>query len=181
MTRCAATLLSIFVLLWTGCVTLSDKSPSVPYHQLYQAIDEPAVAQFIESGLELLRQEYGPLEFAVTEVLVRQSKKNDIGKAYRISEGFSLTEIIDAETGIFAIYISVPPNHVEFYPLLAHEIGHLKQPSLVDNWEMEGFCMVFSGKLCRQQNKDWSPWKKRFQHNPSDPYALAYRAALLRQ
>ena len=80
--------------------------------------------------------------------------------------------------GVFAIYISVPPTHADFYPLLAHEIGHLKQPSLKDNWEMEGFCMMFSEALCLEMGKDWSLWRKRFREDLDDPYAQAYHAAL---
>ena len=168
-----------FILSWIGCASLPDKPDSVPYHDLYQVIDDPEAVQFLESGLELLQREHGPLEFAVNKVLMRQSKKNPVGRAYRIAEGFSLTEIVDSEAGIFAIYISVPLGHPEFYPLLAHEIGHLKQPSLVNDWEMEGFCMVFSKELCHRQGKDWSLWEQRFGKDSKDPYSRAYREAAL--
>jgi hypothetical protein len=136
------------------------------------------VQQFLAAGLQLLRREHGPLEFTVDEVLLRQSKKNEKGHRYAIAEGFSLTEIVDAQAGVCAIYISVPPSHAEFYLLLAIEIGHLQRPSLVDDWEMEGFCMVLSEDLCRQQGKDWSLWERRFREDSKDPYARAYRSAL---
>jgi hypothetical protein len=172
-------LLSIACLV-VGCPSLSRKPASVPYHQLYQTIDEPEVQQFLKAGLQLLQRAHGPLEFSVNEVLLRHSKKNGNGFRYAIVEGFSLTEIVDAEAGIFAIYISVPPNHREFYLLLAHEIGHLKQPSLVDDWAMEGFCMLFSKYLCGQLGHDWSIWERRLHADSDDPYARAYHQALKR-
>lgn len=175
--------LSLFILIgfvWfgVGCASLPKKPVSMPYHQLYVPIEDAQAHRFIDAGLHLLMHEHGPLEFTVNEVLLRQSKKNTNGHAYAIAEGFSLTEIVDSRAGVFAIYISVPPSHPEFYLLLAHEIGHLQQPSLTDDWEMEGFCMLFSEELCRQQNKDWSVWKRRFRKDSKDPYARAYQEAL---
>lgn len=170
-------LLSIACLV-VGCPSLSKKPPAVPYHQLYQTIDEPKAQEFLKLGLQFLRRVHGPLEFSVNEVLLRYSKKNGNGFRYAIVEGFSLTEIVDAEAGIFAIYISVPPSHREFYLLLAHEIGHLKKPSLVDDWAMEGFCMLFSKYLCGQLGHDWSIWERRLHAESDDPYARAYHRAL---
>lgn len=167
--------------LLVGCPVLSKKPLAVPYHQLYQTIADPEVQLFLNAGLQLLRRVHGPLEFSVNEVLLRHSKKNGNGYHYAIAEGFSLTEIVDAEAGIFAIYISVPPSHREFYPLLAHEIGHLKHPSLIEDWEMEGFCMLFSEDLCGQQGQDWSIWKLRLCADSDDPYARAYHQALQRR
>lgn len=173
-------LLSIACLL-VGCASLPEKPAAVPYHQLYQVIDDPEVQQFLGAGLQMLQRAHEPLEFSVNEILLLQSKKNGRGHRYAIAEGFSLTEIVDAEAGIFEIYISVPPSHREFYPLLAHEIGHLKQPSLIDDWAMEGFCMLFSEDLCGQQGQDWSIWKRRFRADSEDPYARAYHQALQRR
>jgi len=161
-----------------GCQTRASRPDSVPFHTLYAPIESAEAAVFVAAGLDLLRREHAPLEFPVREVLLRYSDTNALGKTYKVAEHFSLTEIVDAQAGIFAIYIAVPPEHAEFYPLLAHEIGHLRQPSLKDDWPMEGFCMVFSEKLCAAQGKDWSIWTKRFADDPQDPYARAYRRAL---
>jgi hypothetical protein len=100
------------------------------------------------------------------------------GTANPSPEASRSRNFIDAQAGVCAIYISVLPSHAEFYLLLAHEIGHLQRPSLVDDWEMEGFCMVLSEDLCRQQGKDWSLWERRFREDSKDPYARAYRSAL---
>jgi hypothetical protein len=168
-------------LLLTACQTPQPKPPHLAYHSLYRAITSEAAQEFLHAGIAILKRDYAPLEFSVNQVHLRQSRKNASGQPYAIAEGFSLTEIVDAEAGIFAIYISVPPQHPEFYPLLAHEIGHLKQPSLLNDWGMEGFCMIFSEDLCRELGKDWSVWKKRFAQDPNDPYARAYQAARLEQ
>ncbi|MGZ0654344.1 hypothetical protein ACWPKO_18070 [Coraliomargarita sp. W4R53] len=158
-----------------------SRPDSVPFHTLYVPIESAEAAAFVAAGLDLLRREYAPLEFPVREVWLRYSETNTFGKAYKVAEHFSLTEVVDAEAGVFAIYIAVPVNDDEFYPLLAHEIGHLQQPSLRDDWGMEGFCMVFSEKLCALQGKDWSVWTKRFANNSKDPYARAYQRARLQE
>lgn len=76
-------------------------------------------------------------------------------------------------TGCFIIYLAVEEDDPEFYPLLAHEIGHLLAPERVDDREMEGFRIVFSEELCRHLGKDWSVWKDRFTRQSDDPYARA--------
>ena len=170
--------LSGSVLFLFGCTHLATKPDSIPYYSLYVQIEAPEAQAFLESGLAALQRDHGPLEFPVNKVLVRHSKRNEVGRGYNIAEGFSLTEIVDAEAGVFVIYISVTPMHAEFYPLLAHEIYHLKQPSLENDWEMEGLCMLFSETFCREQGKDWSLWEQRFHADSTDPYARAYQAAL---
>ena len=95
-------LLSIACLL-VGCASLPEKPAAVPYHQLYQVIDDPEVQQFLGAGLQMLQRAHEPLEFSVNEILLLQSKKNGRGHRYAIAEGFSLTEIVDAEAGIFPI------------------------------------------------------------------------------
>jgi hypothetical protein len=169
--------LACVVFCSSGCKTVAPKPDDVAFNSLYGEIDDAGAQAFLRSGLAILEREHGPLEYPVHTVLLRHSRKNAVGKGYAIAEGFSLTEIVDAQAGIFAIYISVTPQAREFYPLLAHEIGHLKQPSLVDDWPMEGFCTVFSEVLCGRLGKDWSVWTERFSENPDEAYARAYRAA----
>ncbi len=168
------------VWLLVGCQTRIPRPESVPFHTLYEPIDSPEAKAFVERGIAYLQREYGALEFPVREVLLRYSRTNVKGRGYEVAQHFSLTEIVNAQAGVFAIYIAVPPGDEEFYPLLAHEIGHLKQPSLKEDWAMEGFCMVFSEELCAREGKDWSVWTRRFAEDPSDPYARAYQRALLK-
>jgi len=181
MLRTPAFVLSLLLvsIYFLGCQTRVPRPASVPFHSLYKPIESAEAAAFLAAGLELLRREYAPLEFPVREVLLRYSRTNAQGKGYQVAEHFSRTEIVDSQAGIFALYIAVPPGHPEFYPLLGHEIGHLRKPSLQDDWPMEGFCMVFSEELCAAQGKDWSVWTERFTGDPEDPYARAYRRALM--
>lgn len=164
----------LFCLMLWGCQTVQKKPEDLPFHLLYQPIEDAEARGFLRAGIDYLIHNYGSTRFPVNEVLLRYSGKNELGREYRIAEHFSRTEVVDAEAGIFTIYIAVPPDDPEFYPLLAHEIGHLKYPLRVDDWEMEGFCMVFSEELCAAQGKDWSIWKKRFDKDSDDPYAQAY-------
>lgn len=164
----------LFCLTLCGCQTVEKKPVGTPFHQLYQSIEQVEAQDFLQEGIKYLQRNYGPIQMPVNKVLLRHSSKNDLGRKYRIAEHFSRTEIVDAEAGVFAIYIAVPVKDSEFYPLLAHEIGHLKEPMRVDDWEMEGFCMFFSEKLCAELGKDWSVWKERFRKDTDDPYARAY-------
>lgn len=157
-----------------GCVVLEDKPAHIPYHSLYQEIDDPEARRFLDEGLAYLRQHYAPLAFPMRKVYLQHSLKNETGRQFALAEEFSKTEILDRGRGICVIYISVSPEDPEFYPLLAHEIGHLKDPALIDDWAMEGFCMVFSEELCAQLGYDWSVWRERFGKSSSDPYAKAY-------
>ena len=177
MLRFSSSLSLCSTLLFAGCATLSEKPASVPYHQLYQEIENPAALRFLGDGIAYLEAHYAPFEFPVTEVYLLHSRRNEIGRSYKIAEGFSKTEIVHREAGICAIYIAVPPGDPEFFPLLAHEIGHLKAPS-IENWAMEGFCMVFSEELCAHLGVDWSHWKERFTRESDDPYARAYWRAI---
>jgi len=171
-------ILSLALLLLLGaCATLVEKPERVPFHSLYEPIEDTKAQNFLDDGIAYLKAHYAPLRYPVREVKLLLSKKNREGRRYRIAERFSKTETIDASQGRFAIYIAVPPSDPEFYPLLAHEIGHLKAPGLVDDWEMEGFCMVFSEKLCQHLGYDWSVWQERFYDDPKGPYARAYLQA----
>lgn len=172
-------ILSGGALIMSGCVTQKSKPANIPFHTLYRPINDAGAQQFLEQGIAVLRRDHAPLEFSVRQVLLRHAEKNEIGRGYKVREHFSLTEIVDAQQGIFAIYIAVPPSDPEFYPFLAHEIGHLKRPSVEDDWDMEGWCTVFSEKLCAELGKDWSAWTQRFKDNPKGKYARSYFKAKL--
>lgn len=171
-------LVFFFCLALCGCQSLQEKPLDMRFHVLYQPIEDEEAHRFLRQGIQYLLQNHGPVRFPLNEVILRYSSKNALGREYRLAEHFSRTEVVDAPAGVFAIYISVPVDDPEFFPLLAHEIGHLKDPMRVNDWEMEGFCMVFSEKLCAELGKDWSVWKKRFEEDSDDPYARAYRAHL---
>ena len=167
------------LLLLGGCHTPIQKPAVIPFKDCYQEIIDPDAQSFIQEGLALLREKYGELCSPVKTVQLRYSKRNLTGRAYRLAEGFSRTEMLGE--GEVVIYIAVPPGDPEFYPMLGHECGHLLDPSIKDDWQMEGFCMVFSEELCKRTGHSWEIWKKRFRQNSSDPYAKAYWGALKQQ
>ena len=155
-------LLLLLTSLLTGCVTLIDKPSSVEWNTCYQPIDSPEARAFLEQGIALLIETHGQPAIPINEVLLRCSEKTDAASAYDISENFSLTEIVDAERGLLCIYVGVPPTHKKFYYLLAHEIGHLLRPTIIDSAEEERFCNEFSRQLCEQQSRPWSAkWETR--------------------
>ncbi len=160
------------LLMSTSCQTVVDKPSQVPFHACYQEITDPAAHTFVEEALALLKDQYGGPRQPIQRVRLFHSKRNLTGKRYRLAEGFSKTTMTNS--GQVAIYIEVRPGDKEFYPLLGHECGHLLDPEVVGDWEMEGFCMVFSEKLCDRMGHSWEVWRKRFSPRSSDPYARAY-------
>lgn len=148
--------------LLSGCTTLIDKPPDIPWHVCYQTISNPQALSFRDTGIAFLQTEYGSPETPVNRVMLRFSKKTETAKNYRIGQYFSRKEIVDAEKGVFCIYVGVPPSHERFYYLLGHEIGHLLHPRRVDDSEMERFCNEFSRRLCEKENKKFNPsWENR--------------------
>lgn len=155
------TLLGI-LFLFSGCATLIEKPPEIPWHQCYQSIVDQQTQTLLHNGIVFLTAEYGAPDLVINEVLLRYSKKTSSTHSYRIGEYFSRTEIVDAEQGIFCIYVGVPPGHERFYYLLGHEIAHLKHPSRIDDSEMERFCNEFSRRLCEKEGRLFdSRWENR--------------------
>lgn len=153
-----------------GCTTLVEKPADIPWHQCYQPITDPEAQNVLQTGIRFLKTEYGPPDIPVNEVMMRYSEKTEAAREYRISEHFSLTETVDAEKGIFCIYLSVPPGHEKFDYLLGHEIAHLKHPDRIDDPEMERFCNEFSRRLCEKENRPFDPrWENRkWVHQPKE-------------
>jgi len=163
------------LLLFCGCQTLLEKPASTPFKECYEEIVDPEAQAFVQAGLGLLREKQEGPRHPIKIIHLRISKRNTTGRAYRLAEGFSRTEILT--DGEIVIYVAVPLGDPEFYPLLGHECGHLLDPSIRDDWQMEGFCMVFSEELCERTGHSWEAWHRRFNRESSDPYAKAYWAA----
>ncbi len=95
----------------------------------------------------------------------------------RVRTGFSLTEIVDKEKGIYSIYIDAEENSNLFKLLLFHEVVHLLNPEIFD-WYLEGFNNCFSEYMAKKLNISWDIWYDRFLNNYSTkkgPYAIAYK------
>ncbi len=95
----------------------------------------------------------------------------------KVRTGFSLTEIVDKEKGIYAIYIDAEENSNLFKLLLFHEVVHLLNPEIFD-WYLEGFNNCFSEYMAKKLNISWDIWNDRFLNNYSTkkgPYAIAYK------
>ncbi len=84
----------------------------------------------------------------------------------RVRTGFSLTEIVDKEKGIYTIYIDAKENSNLFKLLLFHEVVHLLNPEVFD-WYLEGFNNCFSEYMAKKLNISWEIWNDRFLNNYS--------------
>jgi hypothetical protein len=158
--------------LLTGCQVLIRKPDDVLFHECYVTVDDSAALEFVQEALEVLDEEHGGPRLPVETVHLRVSQRNATGRQYRLAEKFSKTELV--APGEIAIYIAVPPGYEEFYPMLGHECGHLLDPTVIDDWDMEGFCMVFSEKICKRTGRSWEAWRRRYPRDSADPYAKAY-------
>lgn len=167
---------ALILLLLTGCQSLREKPAALPFHECYQEITDPDALEFVQQALDLLNEKYGGPSRPIHTIHLRLAERNQTGRAYRLAEHFSKTEWISP--GTVAMYIEVPPGNKEFYPLLGHECGHLLDPSIVNDWQMEGFCMRFSEEICNRTGRSWTVWKRRFTRKSSDPYAKAYWKAI---
>lgn len=148
--------------LLAGCVTLVDKPADIAWHTCYQPIGSAEAHDFLQRGIILLLQNYGDPDIPIKQVLLRQSVKTAAAAGYDIAKNFSLNETVDAERGLFCIYIGVPPEHERFYYLLGHEIGHLLHPTRVDTASEERFCNEFSRQLCEQESRPFNAqWETR--------------------
>ena len=155
-------ILCVVFLCMAACAPLEDKPASMKWHELYVPIEEPEAKAFLAAGIELLQSEHGSPEIPIREVLIRQSIKREGASRYRAATGFSKTEVVDPERGVFCIYLEVDSSHERFYYLLGHEIGHLLRPYLIGVAKEERFCNEFSRRLCRQQNRPWEDsWENR--------------------
>ncbi|MBC8206416.1 MAG: hypothetical protein ISR85_06440 [Kiritimatiellales bacterium] len=164
--------LLLLAVLLTGCQTLVDKPAEVPFRDCYVEITDPQAHAFVREALTLLTEKYAGPRQPVETVHLRTARRNGLGRAYRIAENFSKTEVIGP--GEVVIYIAVPPGDNEFYPMLGHECGHLLDPTIEGDWEMEGFCMIFSEEICERTGHSWAAWQRRYPRRSSDPYAKAY-------
>jgi hypothetical protein len=169
--------LLLFLLMLSGCLSLSDGRPPGPWHEAYQPIDDAASETFITRSLEMAVAKFGDPVIPVNKVMLRRSRKTAEARRYRIGEDFSLTECVDSTNGVFVIYIGVDVGHPNYFALLGHECAHLINPHITD-WYMEGIATCFSEQACEAQGKEWGNWKRHFMKSRREPYALSYRMML---
>lgn len=157
-----------------GCSTVPGNRPPGSWEAAYRPIESAEVDAFVAFALDRATRTFGPPARPVREVRLRRSKKASGARGYRLAEDFSLTECVDPSNGIYVVYLAADPGDPNFYPLLGHECAHLIDPRIYD-WYMEGIATVFSEETCRARGLAWGGWRRRFERDDRDPYALSYR------
>ncbi len=166
-------LLLFLCLFLAGCTGFSTRPPG-PWCDVYQSIRDSDSHAFVSEVLAVAVDEFGEPEHPVRQVLLRRSLRNDEFKKYRVREGFSLTECVDAANGLYVIYMGMGPEEPDYSAFLAHECAHLLNPRITE-WYMEGIATLFSEQVCEAMGIDWSQLRSHFMRDEREPYALSYR------
>jgi len=168
------TCLFLLLSMLSGCRSLIDAPPPFPWHECYEPLESLAAEKFVSQALEKAVSIYGEPVVSVQSVLLRHSSKTHKVRNYRLAVNFNLTECLDPEKGLFAIYLAAEPDSEDFYPILGHECFHLLNPYIFD-WYMEGAATVFSEEFCRECGVSWAAWEKRFRREgKKKPYSASY-------
>lgn len=125
-----------------------------------QVISDPAVIDFANEGFSYAKQLYGEPKIPVKKVILRFAAR-------------PLTQIVNAEQGIFNIELLRRPNEYSFSGQLAHEIAHLLNARLFDCYA-EGLATVFAEKMVVRKGLDWGGWLKYFQQGNEPFYGSTY-------
>jgi len=143
-----------------------------PFRWFYQPIVEPRAEAFVKEALREASAWIGPPKKPVRLVQIRLSQPRDAKSKLR--RGFQLCETVDAERGIYCIYLSRKPGEYAFHGQLAHEVFHLLRPRAMDAY-IEGLATVFAERFLRQKKLDWDGWDRHFQAGADPFYAATYR------
>lgn len=141
------------------------------WHTYYKSIENRKAHEFVEDGIELVKQFYGEPIIPIKSVHLCYSQP--IARNSELEKNFRLCELVDEEAGEFAIYLSQKPMDYAFHGTLAHEIAHLLNPRIYDAY-IEGLNTCFAEKLLKKWKLDWSGWASHFQQDNEPFYARTY-------
>jgi hypothetical protein len=148
-------------LLFSGAQTSATE-----YFSKYQALDDPRARVFLDEALKDAIAFLGQPTIPVRLVHLRLSTPSD-PKA-NLRRGFQLTELVDAQNGVFAIYLSHRTGEYAFDGQLAHEVAHLLNARIYDCY-VEGLNTVFAERFLTKKGIAWSGWS-RYLRDGSDPF-----------
>jgi hypothetical protein len=141
-------------------------------HARYQAVDDPVARRFLHEGLFRAQALLGAPVLPVRSVHLRLSRP--LAPDSKLRSNFRMTELVDVQNGIFAIYVSRTPGEYAFEGQLAHEVAHLLNAQLFDIYA-EGLCTVFAERFLTEQGLDFSSWRKHFESGAEPLYGLSYQ------
>jgi hypothetical protein len=144
---------------------------SEPFHTKYVAITDSRSEQFVEEGLASAIEFLGEPAIPVKKVHLRQS--TPIDPKSNLRSGFQLCELVDADKGIFAIYLGRKPAEYAYHGQLAHEIAHLVNARLYDCY-VEGLNTVFAERFTKKKGFDWSGWDSYLRKGDDKFYGSTY-------
>lgn len=165
-----------FLLMLIAPQTLEAASVSAApsnWHHYYQPITEHQAEIALNEGFEYIKSILGEPTKPIEKVHLRLSEP--IHPNLKIKRKFQLTEITDADHGVYTIYLSQIPSQspLAFYGQLGHEIGHLFDARIHDAY-FEGMCTLMSEKYLRSKGVDWENWLNYFQAGHEPFYGQTY-------
>lgn len=136
------------------------------FHGKYEALDDAEADRFVAEGIIEAKQFLGEALVPIRTVHLRLS--TPLPAESGLPRGFRLCEVVSAEKGEFAIYLSRRPAEYAFAGQLAHEVAHLLNPWLRDDY-VEGLNTLFAEGFLKKQGRDWSGWERHFRDG-GDPF-----------
>ncbi len=148
-----------------------EKSPPSDAYLRYQSLESETARNLLEKACLFGRRRLGEPAIPVRRVHLRRSVPIDPSAG--LIRDFQLTEIVDADRGVFAIYLSAGPEDANFGGQLAHETFHLSNARLLDVY-VEGLNCLLAEEFLRELGHDWERWRRHFENGKEPLYAAAY-------
>ncbi len=137
----------------------------------YRPIESEAALDLLEKARLFGRRRLGEPVIPIRRVHLRRSVPIDDSAG--LPRDFQLTEIADADRGVFAIYLSAEPDDANFAGQLAHEAFHLSNARLLDVY-VEGLNCLLAEEFLREMGRDWERWRRHFEAGKEPLYGGAY-------
>jgi hypothetical protein len=155
-------LAGIFVLL---LARQSAAIENITRYKDYQKLTGPTAQDFLNQGLQYLKEIRGSINYSVHDIDLRLSILPFATKG--LPEKFAATAINDEGKAVIFLS-SKPEDGFPFYGQLGHEIFHLVNPEIMDSY-MEGLATLFSEKLMDRLGHNWR-WCLEFFKKGGDPF-----------
>ena len=162
---------ALIATLLVASVGTTVRAGAEPWHKKYVAITDPRSEKFVEDALADAVGFLGEPAIPVKKVHLRLSTPLD--PSSKIKSGFQLCELVDADKGIFAIYLGRKPTEYAYHGQLAHEVAHLVNARLYDCY-VEGLNTVFAERFTKKKGFDWSGWDSYLRKGQDKFYGNTY-------
>jgi hypothetical protein len=137
----------------------------------YESLEGQEARSLLQGAIDFGRGKLGEPAIPVRTVHLRRSAP--LEEKPELRRGFRLTEIVDSEKGVFAIYLDARPGDAAFIGQLAHEAFHLFNARMRDLY-VEGLNSLLSQEYLKARGLPWESWLEHFRAGKEPVYGGAY-------